>query len=188
MKTELYPSFDENFSHEEKLPKMFEIEILKLTTGEYRLRWNGVFIGGTLVKKEYDYNGYRFHDVFHLANAAVMHWSPVFRAMIKHKRKSDPKIDECQDGGRAIVAEEGLTFWIFQHAKEMNFFENRTSVPSHLLDAAVIFVDGLEVDVCPPELWERSILMGYEVFRKVKKNDGGLIIGDMNERTLGFGS
>lgn len=51
METELYPTFDKNFSHEEKLPKMFEIEILKLTTGEYRLRWNGVFIGGTLVKK-----------------------------------------------------------------------------------------------------------------------------------------
>lgn len=70
----------------------------------------------------------------------------------------------------------------------MNFFENCTSVPPHLLDAAVIFVDGLEVDICPPELWERSILMGYDMFRKVKENDGGIIIGDMNERTLDFRS
>lgn len=188
METELYSAFDDNFPQEEKLPKMFEIEILKLTTGEYRLRWNGVFIGGTLVKKEYDYLGYRFHDVFHLAHAAVLYWSPVFRAMIQHKRKSDPKVDEFQDGGRAIVAEEGLTFWIFQHAKERNFFENCTSVPPHLLDDTARFVDGLEVDICPPELWERAILLGYEVFRKVKENDGGLIIGDMEERTLEFRS
>lgn len=180
--------FDGNFPSEERLPRVFEIEIIKLSTGEYRLRWNGVFIGGTLVKEEYDYYGYRFHDVFHLAHTAVLHWSPVFRAMIQHKRKSDPKVDECQDGGRAIVAEEGLTLWIFHHAKEMNFFEKRHSVPTHLLDDAARFVGGLEVDVCSPQLWERAILLGYEVFRKVNENDGGLIIGDMKERTLGFRS
>ena len=186
MNFESSPFFDSDFPEEERLPRKFEIEFVRLTTGRYRLLWNGVFIGGTLTKEEYDYDGYRFHDVFHFANAAVMHWSPVFRAMIKRKRKSDPRVDECQDGGRAIVAEEGLTLWIFQHAKEMNFFENCNSLPPHLLDDAVIFVGGLEVDVCPPELWERAILLGYEAFRKVKENDGGLIIGDMNERTLGF--
>ena len=65
----------------------------------------------------------RFHDVFHLANAAILHWSPVFRALIRQKRKSDPKIDEVEDGGRATVVEEGLTAWIFSYAKGLNFFE-----------------------------------------------------------------
>ena len=39
-------------------------------------------------------------------------WSPTFRALIKQKRKSDPKVDDAQDGGRAIVVEEGLTAWV----------------------------------------------------------------------------
>ena len=30
-------------------------------------------------------------------------------------------MDEAQDGGRAIVVEEGLTAWIFSRAKELNF-------------------------------------------------------------------
>ena len=40
------------------------------------------------------------------SGAAVLHWSPTFRALIKHKRKSDPTVDEAQDSGRAIVIEE----------------------------------------------------------------------------------
>ena len=42
-----------------------------------------------------------FHDVFHLAYAAVLGWSPTTRALLKIKRKSRPEIDENEDGARA---------------------------------------------------------------------------------------
>jgi hypothetical protein len=64
---------------------------------------NGVFIGDPLTDNILDRDGYRFHDVFHFAHASILHWSPTFRALIKHKRKSDPVVDEAQDSGRAIV-------------------------------------------------------------------------------------
>lgn len=60
---------------------------------------------------------YRFHDVFHLAYAAVLGWSPVLRALLKCKRKSHPWLDENQDGARAILIEEGISTFVFNHAK-----------------------------------------------------------------------
>ena len=74
------------------------------------MRWNGVFIGDPLTDNMLDPDGYRFHDVFHFAHAAILHWSPTFRALIKHKRKDDPKVDEAQDGGRAGFREKLLFY------------------------------------------------------------------------------
>ena len=108
------PSFDQDFLKEEQLPQNFEIKITQRKNGRCYLQWNGVFIGDSLTDNILDPDGYRFHDVFHLAHAAILHWSPTFRALIKQKRKSNPKIDEAQDGGRAIVVEEG--------AHRMDFF------------------------------------------------------------------
>ena len=39
-------------------------------------------------------DGYRFHDVFHLACAAVLCWSPVTRRNLGRKRRTDPLIGE----------------------------------------------------------------------------------------------
>ena len=114
------PDFDVNLPMEEQLPRNFEININERPSGKSYLQWNGVFIGDPLADNIKDEDGYRFHDVFHLANAAILHWSPTFRALIRHKRKSDPNLDDNQDGGRAIVIEEGLTAYIFSYAKELN--------------------------------------------------------------------
>ena len=48
-----------------------------------------------------DPDGFRFHDVFHFAHAAVLHWSPTFRSLIKRKRKSAPKVAEDAPARRA---------------------------------------------------------------------------------------
>lgn len=150
------------------------------------IQWNGVFIGDPLTDNIADRDGYRFHDVFHFSYAAILHWSPVFRALIKHKRKSKPKYDEEQDGGRAIVVEEGLTAWIFSRAKELNFFENQKKISLGILKTIGEFVSGYEVEECPLKLWERAILDGYAVFRQLKENQGGWIIGDREQRTIKY--
>jgi hypothetical protein len=180
------PTFDSKFESEEQLPRKFEIEITQRKSGQSYLRWQGVFVGDPLTDNIGDPDGYRFHDVFHFAHAAILHWSPVFRALIKQKRKSDKKIDEAQDGGRAIVVEEGLTAWIFSRAKELNFFENKSSVSFDMLKTIGGFVKGYEVEECPLSLWERCILDGYSVFREVRRNKGGLVIGDRDARTIEY--
>jgi NTP pyrophosphatase (non-canonical NTP hydrolase) len=183
--TEL-PDFDREFSVEEQLPRKFEIEITQRESGQSYLRWNGVFLGSPLTDNIRDPDGYRFHDVFHLAYAAILHWSPTFRALIKHKRKSKPIFDEAQDSGRAIVVEEGLTAWLYSYSKGLDYFEGHTSISFDVLKTIEKFVNGYEVQYCPLSLWEDAILQGYKVFREVKENNGGIIVGDRDKRTLSY--
>ncbi|MFD1156805.1 nucleoside triphosphate pyrophosphohydrolase family protein [Roseovarius aestuarii] len=180
------PRFDEKFSDDESLPDKFEIEIQERPNGKSYLRWKGVFIGDPLTDNIGDPDGYRFHDVFHFSHAAILHWSPTFRALIKHKRKSRPDVDEAQDSGRAIVIEEGLSAYIFSCAKELNFFEEQSTISFDILKTVSHFVRGYEVEQCPLYLWEKAILQGYEVFRKIKKNNGGLVVCDKVKREISY--
>ena len=96
------------FQPDERLPERFEITIRQRPSGQTCLQWNGVFIGDPLTDNIADSDGYRYHDVFHLdacrhSATGRLH----FGQLIKHKRKTCPKVDEAQDGGRAIVVEEG---------------------------------------------------------------------------------
>lgn len=178
--------FDAEFGVEEQLPRTFRIRINQRGSGRSYLQWNGVFIGDPLTDNIADPDGYRFHDVFHFAYSAILHWSPVMRALIKHKRKSKPDYDEVQDGGRAIVVEEGLTAWIFTRAKELNFFEGQDRVSLGMLKTIGEFVAGYEVSQCRLKLWERAILEGYEVFRQIRAAEGGWVIGDRALRTIRY--
>lgn len=182
------PTFDSKFPDYERIPPHFEIKITQRKNGQGYLQWNSVFLGDPLTDNISDPDDYRFHDIFHFANAAILHWSPVFRALIKHKRKSDPKIDETQDGGRAIVIEEGLTAWIFSRAKELEFFEDPASISFDMLKTVQQFAQGYEVEECPLKLWEKAILHGYEVFRQVRDNKGGIVIGNRMSRTINYKS
>lgn len=178
--------FDSQFGIEEQLPREFKIRVNQRGSGKSYLQWKGVFIGDPLTDNIADRDGYRFHDVFHFANAAILHWSPVMRALIKHKRKSNPKFDEEQDSGRAIVVEEGVSAWIFSRAKELSFFDNQEKVSLGMLKTIGEFVSGYEVEKCPLKLWEKAILDGYAVFRQLKANQGGWIIGNREQRTLKY--
>ena len=178
--------FDAEFGVEEQLPRNFRIRINQRGSGRSYLQWNCVFIGDPLTDNIADPDGYRFHDVFHFAYCAILHWSPVMRALIKHKRKSKPDYDEVQDGGRAIVVEEGVTAWIFARAKELNFFEGQDRVSLGMLKTIGEFVDGYEVSQCPLKLWEQAILEGYAVFRQIRAAEGGWVVGDRARRTIRY--
>lgn len=182
------PGFDGRFPPDEQLPENFEIHVVHRTSGQSHLKWNGVFIGDPLTDNIADPDGYRFHDVFHFAHAAILHWSPVFRALVKRKRKSDPRVDEAQDGGRAIVVEEGLTAWVFARAKDLAFFEDRGTLSFDLLKTVRQFVAGYEVQEAPLRLWEKAILSGYDVFRQVRANNGGVVVGDRSSRSIAYRS
>jgi NTP pyrophosphatase (non-canonical NTP hydrolase) len=179
------PRFDTDFDEDERLPEHFEISIVQRSTGRSYLKWNGVFIGDPLTDNIADKDGYRFHDVFHMAHTAILHWSPVFRALIKHKRKSKGNFDEEQDSGRAIVVEEGLTAWVFSRVKGQKLHEG-SKLSFDLLKTVRQFVAGYEVEQCPLSLWERAILSGHVVFRQVLANSGGIVIGDRSARTISY--
>lgn len=188
---DLYPDlYDEH--HEEiteRLPRRLEIRI------EQRTRRNKTYvfqtcrelnIGDPLTDNIRDADYYRFHDVFHYAYAAILGWSPVTRALFKLKRKSDPRLDENEDGARAILIEEGLSTIIFNHAKAQRFFEGvrRGELSFDLLKTVQEFVRGYEVDSAPLWLWEEAILAGFKCFRFLRERKAGLVTLDMDTRTI----
>ena len=180
------PEFDREFDLDEQLPDEFKFHVVQRASGKAHMSLNGVFVGDPLLDNVVQPDGYRFHDVFHLANAAVLHWSPVVRALLKRKRKSNKEVDNTQDSGRAIVVEEGLAAWLFQKAKSLDYFESARSVPYDILKTIQDFVAPYEVSACPPSAWERAILQGYGAFRELRKRERGFLVGSRVTRTLEF--
>ena len=117
---------------------------------------------------------------------AVLTWSPVIRALFCLKRKSDPKIDEAQDGARATLIEEGVATWIFGQAVELDFFANMKSgdLPFGMLKHVRQFVAGYESEQIPLWLWEEAILQGYAAFRFLREYRRGRLHIDMSNRRL----
>jgi NTP pyrophosphatase (non-canonical NTP hydrolase) len=185
-----YPSlFDDAFDRDEQIPRRIEVQILERTVAGATYvfqRCNGINIGDRLTDNKIERDDYRFHDVFHLAYAAVLGWSPVIRGLLKVKRKSKPEVDEAEDGARAALIEEGIATWVFNHAARLNFFENLTSLDYGLLKAVHELVAGYEAERCPLWLWEEAILQGYAAFRELRKYRRGLVVADLLKRTITF--
>ena len=186
----IYPSpFDDGRDAEEQLPRMMEIDVYERTVRgqDYVFqRSRGVYVGDRLTDNAIEQDDYRFHDVFHYAYVAVLGWSPVIRALLRLKRKSDPELDEAEDGARAILIEEGVTSWLFGQAQQLSFFEGvkRGGLPLDMLKHIRQFVAGYEVDRCPLWLWEEAILQGYAAFRFLQKNRRARIVIDFEHRRL----
>lgn len=183
------PLFDENEDSEEQLPRHIEMDIAERTSGKrtyVRLQCQGINIGDRLTDNKIEQDDYRFHDVFHLGYAAILGWSPVIRALFKVKRKSKPLIDETQDGARAVLIEEGVATWIFNHACRLNYFASISSLDYSLLKAIKELVTGYEVETLPLWQWEEAILRGYEIFRSLQEHRRGVVIADLRKHSLSF--
>lgn len=178
---------------DEQLPRELEVDIFeRQVRGQTYVfqRCNGVNVGDRLTDNAMEADDYRFHDVFHFAHAAVLTWSPVIRSLLRLKRKSDPMVDEVQDGARAILIEEGVTTWIFSRAIKLDFFDRMQTgqLSFDLLKHVRQFVGGYEVDQCPLWAWEEAILQGYAAFRYLREHRQGRLRIDMNNRRLSIGA
>ncbi|MGE0281384.1 MAG: pyrophosphatase [Rhizobiaceae bacterium] len=185
------PLFDENFPTHERLPRTLTIEIFERNEGGKVFVYqscHGINIGDRLTDNILEPDDYRFHDVFHYAYAAVLGWSPVMRALFKLKRKSQPHIDEAEDGARALLIEEGIATWIFGQAKQLDSFSGMKpkDLSLTLLKTVRQFVTGYEPERCPLWLWEEAILQGFAAFRYLKEKRGALIHVDMLQRQLTY--
>ncbi|MFZ1511002.1 MAG: nucleoside triphosphate pyrophosphohydrolase family protein [Tabrizicola sp.] len=183
------PLFDAAFPHNEQLPRQLVIDIKEVEIdgrSMARLTRDGSPMGDPLTDNREDDDDYRFHDVFHLSYAAHLGWSPTLRRLLKVKRKSNPKTDEVQDGARAVLIEEGIATWIFNHAQRLALFEGIDALDYGLLKSVRSFVAGYEAEQCPLWLWEEAILAGYKVFREVRKHRGGRVGIDLAKRSIWF--
>lgn len=181
------PLFDDQFPEEEQLPRRLHIEFRERARGAQNavvLRCNDINFGDRLTDNIGDSDGYRFHDIFHFAYAVHLGWSPVVRALMRTKRKSDPKFDEAQDGARAGIVEEAVSAIVFSRAKHLKFFEGLDHVDLDLLKTVKEFVEGFEVESVPLWQWETAILDGYRIFRALRDDGGGRVTLDLAERRL----
>ena len=181
------PFFDEHFPEEEQLPRKLDIEFRQVRRdGKVTaiLRCNGLNFGDRLTDNIGQPDFYRFHDVFHFAYVVYLGWSPVIRQLLKCKRKSDPLVDENQDGARARIIEEAVSAIVFSRAKEMSYYDGVDHVDYDLLKAIQQFIQGFEVADIHLWQWETAILEGYRVFRSLREHEGGQVTLDMNQRKL----
>jgi NTP pyrophosphatase (non-canonical NTP hydrolase) len=177
----------------QKLPRRFSVEFRPIDAPDrpepiVQGFWRGQPWGDPLGDNAYDDDGYRFHDVFHLAHAAVLGWSPVCRRAKQFdcKRRTDPTTDAVEDGGRAIVTEEAIVAYVYGHARDHGWFERVDAIDFSVLKTINGLTSGLEVSRAPLREWERAILHGYRVWLQVWRNQGGIVVGDLHDATIEY--
>ena len=182
-----HPLFDAECRPEEQLPRTVSLAFLERRLKnrvEVIVRYQGINVGDRLTDNIADPDGYRYHDVFHIAHAVFLGWSPIVRSLLRCKRKSLPEIDENEDGARAAIIEEAVAAVVFSRAKRMNYFEGARQVDYDLLKSVREFVAGYEVDRVPVWQWEAAVLEGFRVFRQMISARGGVVSWSIEEHRL----
>ncbi|MGQ0659688.1 hypothetical protein [Sphingosinicella sp.] len=192
------PLHDEAFPNEQ-FERQFQISFVRVAPGRSRMYLHGRQLGDDLTDNAYDDDGYRFHDVLHLANIAKLGWSPVFRALLSKKRKSDKKIDEVEDGARAQIAEEAVVKLIHSEGlrlarerhpefspQNLPLYSDKSYINHGLLTAIRDQIIGLEVQENKYWEWVDCILEGYAVFNALRREQQGTVFLDLNERLITF--
>lgn len=180
------PFYDEEFPECQQLPRQLTIKFA-CEDDKVILYRDGHQIGDKLSDNAYHDDGYRFHDVFHLAYAAMLGWSPILRRLLKVKRKDSGEIDEVEDGARGGLTEELISLFVYMSSQEQGADYNNPEV----IDIAVIrmikaWVGGLEVCNRTDTEWRRAISEGFKIFDKLRENKGGLVSYDMKQRKISY--
>ena len=160
--------FDDGFPAAEQLPRKMDVSIKSIGDREVVTLINGKSFGERLRDNRYDDDGYRFHDVFHISYATFLGWSPMVRSLLKCKRKSDPLMDEVEDGGRSRVIEEGISAMVFNYAENRNFLDGTGGIDAGLLRTIKGMTAHLEVRQRTEAEWEEAITEGFKLWRSVR--------------------
>lgn len=181
--------FDQAFPADERLPRKFRIEFGEEVSPagvKVKMMMDGKSLGNELTDNAYESDGYRYHDVFHLAYAAVLGWSPVIRKLMNRKRKSDAQVDQVEDGGRATAIEEGISALVFGYANEHAYLEGATHVDYGILRTIKQLTSHLEVKDRSEHQWQGAILSGFAAWRQLHHHKKGILVGDLDAQTLEF--
>lgn len=179
----------------EQLPRKFEYEFRQRTIdGQTQLsirdRLRGDPTGDPLTDNAYDDDGYRFHDVLHLAFAACFGWSPVLRKLLRTKRqilnRTPGTVADAEDGGRAQVIEEAIVAAAYVYAADHDFLNGAAAVDWHLLRHIKQMTSILEVRNRSTWDWNQTLLRGFEIWRQLREHGGGIVSGDLEARMIEF--
>jgi NTP pyrophosphatase (non-canonical NTP hydrolase) len=146
----------------------------------------GAALGDPLTDNSRRTDAYRFHDAIHLGFMAVLGWSPTMRSLLRLKRKSSPDADECEDGARAIFAEEGLAAVLSRLAPGRTGFLNAASIDGDVIEVARAAAADLEAEAVPGWLWQAAIHQGFRAMSLLDQNDGGYLVADLDARELAY--
>lgn len=193
------PLHDADAIESQQFPRKFEIAFVSVAEHRCRMYFDGRRLGDELSDNSYVDDGYRYHDIMHLANVAKLGWSPVLRGLMGRKRKSNPQVDEVEDGARAQIVEEAVIKTIHSVGIRAAQFSgvNRDQVPYKLFsrssDITFTFlkllnalVQGLEVSKNRFWEWEDAIRCGHEIFYFLRLHGQGTVTVDLDSRTLSF--
>jgi NTP pyrophosphatase (non-canonical NTP hydrolase) len=179
---------DDQFPSGEQLPRQFEYELRhEVVDGVDKLvvrDATGAAVGDPLTDNSHRDDGYRFHDVLHLAFAAKLGWSPVLRKLLGRKRKSDRATDNIEDGARAAAIEEMIAAVVGEYALRHGFLASARRVDWELLRVAKRLTAGLSVRVRSEAEWEDAIVTGVRVWGQLRKAGGGTVRGNLLTREL----
>jgi MazG C-terminal domain len=153
-------------------------------------------LGDDLTDQTSEDDGYRFHDVMHLALVAHLGWSPVTRGFMRRKR---PDVDEVEDAGRAKVVEELVLKAIHSEGERQSraigrcqvdgptrLFPVRSTIPFSLLKTVRGWVQGLEAWRNTYWEWEDAIYTGCEIFSLLRAHKQGTVQVDLLNRRATF--
>ncbi|WP_419848849.1 MazG nucleotide pyrophosphohydrolase domain-containing protein [Candidatus Poriferisocius sp.] len=129
-------------------------------------------------------DGYRYHDIIHLAHATVLGWSPVLRALMGAQRREVGEKDRVEDGARAKAIEEGLAAFVFNYLEPYDY--DVKHIDWTLLKHVRRTVMDLEVSSQPLAVWRHAYEQAFTIFLQLKNNRGGQVKCDLDKRQLAF--
>jgi NTP pyrophosphatase (non-canonical NTP hydrolase) len=194
------PHHDADREDFERLPRKFEVSFVSIQKDRSRMYLGGRQLGDDLTDNYREDDGYRFHDVMHLANVAHLGWSPVLRKLMGKKRKSrNDRADEVEDGARALIVEELILKAIHSEgvrlAKDssqsgaegpIRTFPAKGLITFKLLKNLRNYVAGLEVWNNQYWEWENAIFCGSYIYYQLRLEQQGTVTIDMDARTISY--
>ena len=187
--------YDEELPDSQQLPRKFKYRFEERSVnGVARVDMidllRCVDTGNPLTDNAYDDDGYRFHDVMHLAFASLLGWSPVLRKLLRNdeviENRTPAEVDDAEDGGRGQVVEEAIVAAAYVYASEHGFLLDTDSVDWQLLRHIRKMTANLEVGDRSTWEWNDTLLRGFAVWRKLRNNHGGTVVGDLERGIIEF--
>ena len=193
------PLPDEDRLSHERIPRHFDVAFVSVGKGRSRMYFEGERLGDDLTDNSYGEDGYRFHDVMHLALMAKLGWSPVLRKLMGRKRRGSAKIDEVEDGARATIVEEAIINAIYAEGRRVaslavppgeagpqQLFTDSSEISFTFLKRLEALAYGIEVSKSNYWEWEDAILDGFSLFNSLRGAGRGTITVDLERRALTF--
>lgn len=165
--------FDAEMPAHERLPAQLSVEFIE-AGNTVSVIADGRLVGAPLTDARRNSDGYRYHDALHLVLGARLGWSPVLRALLGCKRRSDPDTDRCEDGGRACMVEESICHLIHVHREDAKTEAGMTRLVTLVQRLAA----GFEVEATSADAWRGAILSGLDLLDVLNREHGGVVVAD----------